>query len=87
MLTTMSGGTLAQEPPLIQERRGRGERLPARLGSRGFDASTDDGDPWCDGIKQFPTAGTPLLSPVLLGDDHDGGGDPAINTRRDSAGR
>ena len=48
-------------------------------GSSGFAASTDNGTHWYDGIKHFPTAGTPLLSPVMLSDDHiDGGGDPAI---------
>ena len=48
-------------------------------GSSGFDASTDNGTHWHDGIKHFPTAGNPLLTPVMLGDDHiDGGGDPAI---------
>jgi hypothetical protein len=47
-------------------------------GSTGFDASTDNGNHWYDGIRTFPTAGTPLLSPVSLSDDHiDGGGDPA----------
>jgi hypothetical protein len=47
-------------------------------GSTGFDASTDNGNHWYDGIRSFPTGGTPLLSPVLLSDDHiDGGGDPA----------
>jgi hypothetical protein len=48
-------------------------------GTSGFDASTDNGNHWEHRIRAFPTAGTPLLSPVLLSDDHiDGGGDPAI---------
>jgi hypothetical protein len=53
-------------------------------GTSGVDASTDNGNHWHDGIRPFPTSGTPLLSPVLLGDDHlDGGGDPAIAFDRD----
>jgi hypothetical protein len=48
-------------------------------GTSGVDASSDNGNHWHDGIRPFPTAGTPFLSPVLLSDDHlDGGGDPAI---------
>jgi hypothetical protein len=53
-------------------------------GSTGFDASTDNGNHWYDGVKTFPTAGTPLANPVILADDHiDGGGDPAIVFDRD----
>jgi hypothetical protein len=53
-------------------------------GTSGFDASTDNGNHWEARIRAFPTSGTPLLSPVLLGDDHlDGGGDPAIAFDRD----
>ena len=48
-------------------------------GSSGFDASTDNGTHWHDGIRLFPTSGNPLLTPAILSDDHlDGGGDPAI---------
>jgi hypothetical protein len=48
-------------------------------GTSGLDASTDNGNHWFDQNAPFPTAGTPLISPVVLGDDHlDGGGDPAL---------
>ncbi|HEX8100359.1 MAG TPA: sialidase family protein [Actinomycetota bacterium] len=53
-------------------------------GSSGFDSSTDGGRLWHNRLRAFPTAGTPLLSPALLSDDHiDGGGDPVIAFDRD----
>jgi hypothetical protein len=51
-------------------------------GSSGFDSSTDNGNHWYDGIRSFPTPGTPQ-NPLLTGDDHiDGGGDPAVVSDR-----
>jgi hypothetical protein len=48
-------------------------------GSSGFNSSTDNGNHWYDGIRDFPTPGNPTLSPLLASDDHiDGGGDPAV---------
>jgi hypothetical protein len=53
-------------------------------GTSGFDVSTDNGNHWDNRIRPFPTSGTPLLAPLVLGDDHlDGGGDPAIAFDRD----